>query len=62
MTWNPNSFQTRWGILAFTLSAPYGNQSQGRIKEGATGAIALGHPLQGVPRDDIYLFLNKTFV
>ena len=30
--------------------------NQGRIKGGATGAIAPGPPLQGVPRDDIYLF------
>ena len=32
---------------------------QGRIKVGATGAIALGPPLQGGPRDDIYLFWIK---
>jgi len=29
---------------------------QGRIKGGATGAIFPGPPLQGAPRDDIYLF------
>jgi len=27
MTWNPNIFETRWGILAFTLSALFVNQS-----------------------------------
>jgi len=32
---------------------------QGRIKGGATGAIAPGPPLQGAPRDEIYLFQIK---
>jgi len=30
--------------------------AQGRIKEGATGAIAPGPLLQGGPRDELYLF------
>jgi len=30
--------------------------AQGRIKGGATVAIALGPPLQGGPRDDKYFF------
>jgi len=34
--------------------------NQGRIKGGgATGAIAPGRPLQGDPRDEIYLFQIK---
>jgi len=33
---------------------------QGRIKGGATGAIAPGPLLQGAPRDDIYLFWIKN--
>ena len=33
--------------------------NQGRIKGGATGAIAPGPPLQGAPRDEIYFFQIK---
>ena len=32
---------------------------QGRIKRGATGAVAPGPPLEGGPRDKIYLFQIK---
>ena len=38
------------------LRAKYLEGARGRIKGGATGAIAPGPPLQGVPRDDKYLF------
>jgi len=35
---------------------------QGRIKGGATGAISPGPPLQGGPRDEIYLLqINYPF-
>jgi len=34
---------------------------QGRMKGGATGAIAPGPPLQGGPRDEVYLFQIKYF-
>jgi len=38
------------------------NRHLGRIKGGATGAIAPGPPLEGDPRDEIYLFQIKYSV
>jgi len=37
----------------------YRCNEQGRIKGGVTAAIAPGPPLEGGPRDEIYLFQIK---
>ena len=43
-------------------ASSFSRYKQGRIKGGATGAIAPGPPLQGAPRDEIYLFQIKYSV
>ena len=55
---NSPGAESLWGCRITTGGAEW-LCGQGRIKGGATGAIAPGPPLQGAPRDEIYLFQIK---